>query len=132
MKLQQLRYIVEVASHDLNVSATAQALFTSQPGVSKQIRLLEDELGVEIFVRSGKHLTRITHVGKQIIDMADEVLRQVNTIKQIAQECSNESVGELTVATTHTQARYVLPEIIRAFRRSYPDVTLHMKQGTPA
>ena len=84
MKLQQLRYIVEVASHDLNVSATAQALFTSQPGVSKQIRLLEDELGVEIFVRSGKHLTRITHVGKQIIDMADEVLRQVNTIKQIA------------------------------------------------
>ena len=84
MKLQQLRYIVEVAKHDLNVSATAQALFTSQPGVSKQIRLLEDELGVEIFVRSGKHLTRITHVGKQIIDMADEVLRQVNTIKQIA------------------------------------------------
>ncbi len=132
MKLQQLRYIVEVANHDLNVSATAQALFTSQPGVSKQIRLLEDELGVEIFVRSGKHLTQVTQVGQQIIDMADQVLRQAATIKQIARECSNERVGELTIATTHTQARYALPEIIRAFRRNYPDVTLHMKQGTPA
>ena len=132
MKLQQLRYIVEVANHDLNVSATAQALFTSQPGVSKQIRLLEDELGVEIFVRSGKHLTQVTQVGQQIIDMANQVLRQTGTIKQIAQECSNESVGELTIATTHTQARYALPAIIRSFRQSYPDVTLHMKQGTPA
>ena len=132
MKLQQLRYIVEVANHDLNVSATAQALFTSQPGVSKQIRLLEDELGVEIFVRSGKHLTQVTQVGQQIIDMATQVLRHTGTIKQIAHECSNESVGELTIATTHTQARYALPAIIRCFRQSYPEVILHMKQGTPA
>ena len=132
MKLQQLRYIVEVANHDLNVSATAQALFTSQPGISKQIRLLEDELGVEIFVRSGKHLTQVTQVGRQIIDMATQVLRQTGTIKQIAHECSNESVGELTIATTHTQARYALPAIIRCFRQRYPEVTLHMKQGTPA
>ena len=132
MKLQQLRYIVEVANHDLNVSATAQALFTSQPGISKQIRLLEDELGVEIFVRSGKHLTQVTQVGQQIIDMATQVLRQTSTIKQIAHECSNESVGELTIATTHTQARYALPAIIRCFRQSYPEVILHMKQGTPA
>ena len=132
MKLQQLRYIVEVANHDLNVSATAQALFTSQPGISKQIRLLEDELGVEIFVRSGKHLTQVTQVGQQIIDMATQVLRQTGTIKQIAHECSNESVGELTIATTHTQARYALPAIIRCFRQSYPEVILHMKQGTPA
>ena len=101
MKLQQLRYIVEVANHDLNVSATAQALFTSQPGVSKQIRLLEDELGVEIFVRSGKHLTQVTQVGQQIIDMATQVLRQTSIIKQIADECSNEASGELTIATTH-------------------------------
>ena len=132
MKLQQLRYIVEVANHDLNVSATAQALFTSQPGISKQIRLLEDELGVEIFVRSGKHLTQVTQVGRQIIDMATQVLRETGSIKQIAHECSNESVGELTIATTHTQARYALPAIIRCFRQSYPEVILHMKQGTPA
>jgi LysR family cys regulon transcriptional activator len=132
MKLQQLRYIVEVAKHDLNVSATAQALFTSQPGVSKQIRLLEDELGVEIFVRSGKHLTQVTQVGQQIIDMATQVLRQTGTIKQIAQECSDEAVGDLTIATTHTQARYALPEVIRKFTDAYPEVALHMKQGTPA
>lgn len=131
MKLQQLRYIVEVANHDLNVSATAQALFTSQPGVSKQIRLLEDELGVEIFVRSGKHLTQVTQVGQQIIDMATQVLRQTSVIKQIADECSNEASGELTIATTHTQARYALPSIIQEFRSKYPDVALHMKQGTP-
>ena len=129
MKLQQLRYIVEVANHDLNVSATAQALFTSQPGVSKQIRLLEDELGVEIFVRSGKHLTQVTQVGQQIIDMATQVLRQTSVIKQIADECSNEASGELTIATTHTQARYALPSIIQAFRNTYPEVALHMKQG---
>lgn len=132
MKLQQLRYIVEVVNHDLNVSATAQALFTSQPGVSKQIRLLEDELGVEIFVRSGKHLTQVTQVGQQIIDMATQVLRQTSTIKQIAQESSAEAVGELTIATTHTQARYALPSVIQSFRSTYPDVALHMKQGTPA
>ena len=132
MKLQQLRYIVEVANHDLNVSATAQALFTSQPGVSKQIRLLEDELGVEIFVRSGKHLTQVTQVGQQIIDMATQVLRQTSVIKQIADECSNEASGELTIATTHTQARYALPSVIQEFRRKYPEVALHMKQGTPA
>ena len=132
MKLQQLRYIVEVANHDLNVSATAQALFTSQPGVSKQIRLLEDELGVEIFVRSGKHLSQVTPVGEQIIEIANQVLRQTGTIKQMAQECSNEAVGELTIATTHTQARYALPDIIQSFRNAYPEVALHMKQGTPA
>ena len=132
MKLQQLRYIVEVANHDLNVSATAQALFTSQPGVSKQIRLLEDELGVEIFVRSGKHLSQVTQVGQQIIDMATRVLRQTSVIKQIADECSNEASGELTIATTHTQARYALPSVIQEFRQKYPEVALHMKQGAPA
>jgi len=85
MKLQQLRYIWEVAHHDLNVSATAQSLFTSQPGISKQIRLLEDELGVEIFARSGKHLTHVTPVGETIIEMAGQILREAETIKQIAQ-----------------------------------------------
>ncbi|MBA1279489.1 HTH-type transcriptional regulator CysB [Pseudomonas stutzeri] len=131
MKLQQLRYIWEVAHHDLNVSATAQSLFTSQPGISKQIRLLEDELGVEVFARSGKHLTRVTPAGERIITTAGEILRKCESIKQIAQEFSNEKRGTLSIATTHTQARYALPQVIRTFIKQYPDVSLHMHQGTP-
>jgi LysR family cys regulon transcriptional activator len=131
MKLQQLRYIWEVAHHDLNVSATAQSLYTSQPGISKQIRLLEDELGVEVFSRSGKHLTHITPAGEAILKTAGEVLRKVESIKQVAQEYSNEKKGSLSLATTHTQARYALPATIGAFIERYPDVSLHMHQGTP-
>ena len=131
MKLQQLRYIWEVAHHDLNVSATAQSLYTSQPGISKQIRLLEDELGVEVFSRSGKHLTRITPAGEAILQTTGEILRKVECIKQVAQEFSNDKKGSLSLATTHTQARYVLPKIIRGFIQNYPDVSLHMHQGTP-
>ena len=131
MKLQQLRYIWEIAHHDLNVSATAQSLYTSQPGISKQVRLLEDELGVEIFSRSGKHLSSITPAGETIIEMAGAVLRQVNSIKRVAEEYDNEDKGSLTIATTHTQARYVLPEVITSFRAAYPNVSLHMNQGTP-
>ena len=131
MKLQQLRYVWEVAKNDLNVSVTAQALFTSQPGVSKQIRLLEDELGIEIFVRSGKHLTEITGVGQHIIRMAGEILAKSRTIKEIAQEYSNKDHGSLTIATTHTQARYALPNVIQKFRAKYPNVALHMSQGNP-
>jgi len=131
MKLQQLRYIWEVAHHDLNVSATAQSLYTSQPGISKQIRMLEDELGVEIFARSGKHLTRITPAGEAVLEKAGEVLRKVETIKQLAQEYSDEKKGSLSIATTHTQARYALPVTIDKFIQQYPDVSLHMHQGTP-
>ena len=131
MKLQQLRYIWEVAHHDLNVSATAQSLYTSQPGISKQIRLLEDELGVEVFARSGKHLTHVTPAGEVILRTAGEVLRMVESIKQVAQEYSNEKKGALSIATTHTQARYALPATIRAFIQRYPEVSLHMHQGTP-
>ena len=131
MKLQQLRYIWEVSRNGLNVSATAQALYTSQPGISKQIRLLEDELGVEIFARSGKHLTRITAAGERIIQTAGEILRKCENIKQIGQEFSNERVGTLSIATTHTQARYALPAVISSFMQEYPDVALHMHQGTP-
>ncbi len=132
MKLQQLRYIWEVSRNGLNVSATAQVLYTSQPGISKQIRLLEDELGVEIFARSGKHLSHITAAGEQVIAVAGEILRQCEQIKQIANEFSNEREGVLAIATTHTQARYALPPVIRRFRQAYPDVSLHMNQGTPA
>lgn len=131
MKLQQLRYIWEVAHHDLNVSATAQSLYTSQPGISKQIRLLEDELGVEVFARSGKHLTRITPAGETIIEQAGEILRKVESIKQVAQEFSNEKKGSLSIATTHTQARYALPPVIGEFIDRYPEVSLHMHQGSP-
>jgi LysR family cys regulon transcriptional activator len=131
MKLQQLRYIWEVAHHELNVSATAQSLYTSQPGISKQIRLLEDELGVEVFARSGKHLTHITPAGEAILKAAGQVLRTVEGIKQVAQEYSDEKKGSLSIATTHTQARYMLPGTISKFIASYPDVSLHMHQGTP-
>lgn len=132
MKLQQLKYIWEVAHHDLNVSATAQSLFTSQPGISKQIRMLEDELGVEIFARSGKHLTEITPAGKLIIEAAGEVLQRVEGIKQAARDFADNTRGTLSVATTHTQARYVLPAVIKSFMTRYPNVTLNMQQGTPA
>ncbi|AQU82976.1 MAG: HTH-type transcriptional regulator CysB [Halomonas sp.] len=131
MKLQQLRYIWEVNRHNLNVSATAQSLFTSQPGISKQIRLLEDELGVEIFARSGKHLTRVTPAGQAIIELAGQVLKLSENIKQVAQEHSDERRGSLAIATTHTQARYALPPIISEFTLKYPEVALHMQQGTP-
>ncbi|KAF0810567.1 transcriptional regulator CysB [Alcanivorax sp. S71-1-4] len=131
MKLQQLRYAWEVARHDLNVSATAQALYTSQPGISKQIRMLEDELGVDIFARSGKHLTHVTPAGQAILRLAGEILQQVESIKRVAHEFRDETRGELSLATTHTQARYALPPVIRAFTERFPDVALHMHQGTP-
>ena len=115
MKLQQLRYIWEVAKHNLNVSATAVSLYTSQPGISKQIRLLEDELGAEIFSRSGKHLTKITPIGKEILSIAGNILREVDSIKQLAQEHKSPKSGSLDIATTHTQARYALPDIIKKF-----------------
>ena len=131
MKLQQLRYVWEVSRHGLNVSATAQSLFTSQPGISKQIRLLEDELGIEIFARSGKHLTHVTPAGQEVIAKAGEILSQVNNIKRVAEEYREEKRGQLSIATTHTQARYALPEVIDQFIADYPEVSLHMHQGTP-
>jgi len=131
MKLQQLKYIWEVARHELNVTATAESLFTSQPGISKQIRMLEDELGVQIFHRSGKHLTEITPAGNPIVRMAGEILDKVENVRQIAQEYSDQDRGTLSIATTHTQARYLLPDVISEFIRRYPDVALHMHQGTP-
>ncbi len=131
MKLQQLKYIWEVARHDLNVSATAESLHTSQPGVSKQIIMLEDELGVQIFHRSGKRLAEITSAGGSIVRMAGEILEKVENVRQIAREYSDQDRGTLSLATTHTQARYLLPDVISEFIRRYPDIALHMHQGTP-
>ena len=131
MKLQQLKYIWEVSRHGLNVSATAQSLYTSQPGISKQIRMLEDELGIQIFQRSGKHLTEITPAGTAVVKMAGEILDKVENVRLIANEFSDKDRGTLSIATTHTQARYLLPGIISEFIGRYPDVALHMHQGTP-
>lgn len=131
MKLQQLRYIWEVAQHELNVSATADSLYTSQPGISKQIRLLEDELGVPIFARNGKHLTELTAAGKQIVDIAGEILGKTRDIRHIAEEHRDNKVGSLSIATTHTQARYVLPPVITEFMGRFPGIKLNINQGTP-
>jgi len=131
LTLRQLRYIAAVARYGLNVSATAEHLFTSQPGVSKQIRLLEDELGVEIFERTGRQLTRITPAGEAIIATANHILHDTENIEQLAQEFRDPAAGSLSVATTHTQARYALPPVIDRFRAAYPRVALHMNQGTP-
>ena len=132
MKLQQLRYIWEVTQHELNVSTTAERLFTSQPGISKQIRLLEEELGIDIFVRSGKHFTDLTPAGRMIVAMAGEILTRVHDIREVAAEHLNQDVGELSIATTHTQARYALPPVIQQFMTRYPRIKLTIHQGTPA
>ncbi|MEE8265095.1 MAG: HTH-type transcriptional regulator CysB, partial [Acidiferrobacterales bacterium] len=121
-----------VARHGLNVSATADSLYTSQPGVSKQIQLLEEELGVQIFERSGKQLTRITPAGEAIIEMAERILNEAESIPDVAKEFTDPQSGTLSIATTHTQARFVLPPIIRDFVGRYPKVALHMHQGSPA
>ncbi|MCL2895750.1 HTH-type transcriptional regulator CysB [Brenneria tiliae] len=131
MKLQQLRYIVEVVNHNLNVSSTAEGLYTSQPGISKQVRMLEDELGIQIFARSGKHLTQVTPAGQEVIRIAREVLSKVDAIKAVAGEHTYPDKGSLYVATTHTQARYALPAVIKGFIDRYPRVSLHMHQGSP-
>ncbi|CAM3903715.1 HTH-type transcriptional regulator CysB [Rheinheimera salexigens] len=131
MKLQQLRYIVEVLNNNLNVSATAENLYTSQPGISKQVRMLEDELGIQVFGRSGKHLTHVTAAGKEVIELSKQILAKVESIKAIAKEHTLPDQGKLNIATTHTQARYALPNVISGFIQKYPKVSLHMHQGSP-
>src|SRR5215475_10473760 len=130
MKLHQLRYLAAVAQSGLNITAAAQKLHTSQPGVSKQIKLLEDELGFQIFVREGRNLTRITPAGQQVIDRALRILQEAQSIRDLSTELRDEGRGSLSIGTTHTQARYVLPDVIRGFRTRYPNVRLNLHQGT--
>ncbi len=130
MKLHQLRYLAAVAQSGLNITAAAQKLHTSQPGVSKQIKLLEDELGFQIFVREGRNLTRITPAGQQVIERALRILQEAQSIKDLSTELRDEGRGALSIGTTHTQARYVLPEVIQQFRAKYPQVRLNLHQGT--
>ncbi len=131
MKLRQLHYIHEVAQRGLNITAAAEALFTSQPGVSKQVRLLEDELGVDIFVRNGKHLVEVTPAGARILEYTRRLLDEVQNIRHVADEFHDADRGDLSIATTHTQARYALPPVIQQFRKRYAKVSLHLHQGSP-
>jgi len=131
MNLQQLRYITAVAREGLNISMAAERLFTSQPGVSRQIRQLEDELGVQIFERRGKQLVRVTAAGEAVLALAQRTLVDLEQIRRTAQEFRAPDQGTLSIATTHTQARYALPRVVSRFVRRYPAVTLHLHQGTP-
>lgn len=131
MKLRQLVYIHEVARRNLNITAAAEHLHTSQPGISKQIRLLEEELGVQIFARNGKHLDRVTAAGEQILSVTDRLLHEADNVRRTASEFQDADSGDLAIATTHTQARYALPATIQGFKARYPRVSLHLNQGSP-
>ena len=131
MKLHQLRYVREVARQGLNVSSAAEALHTSQPGVSKQIQLLEEELSLQIFQRKGKRLIGITDPGRIILDLAERVMHEMENIKRVGEEFTHEETGTLTIATTHTQARYRLPAAVKTFMQQYPEVKLTIHQGNP-
>ena len=131
LNLQQLRFICEVARHDFNISAAARELGFSQPGVSKQIRQFEEQLGVRVFERSGKHLLGLSREGREVLRRAREVLLEVEGLRRLGREWKSPDSGSLSLATTHTQARYVLPSLIQCFTRRYPQVSLHMYQGTP-
>ena len=131
MKLRQLEFLWATYSHNLNMSEAAEILNATQPGISTAIRQLERELGVDVFTRQGKRLG-LTPVGEEVVLLARDVLQKVESIHRVASDFVNEEQGTLRVATTHTQARYVLPEHIRRFRQRFPDVSLHISQGTPA
>jgi LysR family cys regulon transcriptional activator len=131
VKLQQLRYLAEIVRRDLNVSAAAARLYTSQPGVSKQIRQLEQELGVELFQRRGKQFVALTPAGRAVLAQAEDMLARAETIRHLAQDFAVPDQGDLGIATTHTQANYVLPPVIAAFNARYPKVRVNLLQGTP-
>src|SRR5205809_5754462 len=131
MKPQQLRRLTEVARRGLNVPEAAEALHTSQPGVSKQIRSLEDELGIQVFVRHGKRLVSVTEPGKAVIAIAERILSEAQNLRRAGEEFANDQLGTLTLAATHTQARYALPKAVAAFKRKYPKVELLLHQGNP-
>jgi len=130
MTLQQLKYLLGVVDNGLNITAASERLYTSQPGISKQLRRLEEEVGVQIFSRKGKALVGVTPAGKTIVDYARKIMRDVDNIRSVGQELMAEQEGTLSIATTNTQARYVLPDVIARFREAYPNVALELHQGT--
>ena len=131
MKLQQLRFLDAVVRNNLNVSSAAEELYTSQPGVSHQIKLLEDELDIQIFERSGKKLTSISPAGEAILEHVTNLLNSAKNIKEAAREFSKSNRGSLTIATTHTQAQFILPPILQRFSETYPHIELRVHQGNP-
>jgi len=132
MKLHQLRYLHEVVKHGLNITNAAEALYTSQPGVSKQIQLIEEELGLQIFKRNGKRLTGLTEPGEKILHLASQVMRDIENIKRVGDEFTDVEAGTFTIATTHTQARYKLPAAVKEFMAMHPGVKLNIHQGNPS
>ena len=130
MTLQQLKYLVAIADSGLNITVAAERLYTSQPGISKQLKLLEQELGLQLFTRKGKSLAAITPAGRDVIARARSILREAENIRSLASDLSGEQEGTLSIATTHTQARHVLPDVIREFRERYPKINLELHQGT--
>lgn len=131
MNFQQLRIIRETARQDFNLTEVANALYTSQPGVSKHIKDLEDELGIEIFVRRGKRLLGLTEPGKELLQVVERILLDTQNLRRIADQFASRETGHFVVATTHTQARYALPKIIKWFKADYPKVHLTLLQGSP-
>jgi DNA-binding transcriptional LysR family regulator len=131
MNVQQLRYVRETIRCGLNLTAAAQALHTSQPGISRQIRELEDELGIEFFVRRGKRVIDLTESGKMLAPIVERVLQEIDNLRSAADELRDQDAGALVVATTHTQARYTLPPVVAEFKREFPRVRLSLRQGNP-
>ena len=131
MNFQQLRIIREAVQRNFNLTEVAAALFTSQSGVSKHILDLEDELGIELFVRRGKRLTGLTEPGKELLGIVERMLIDAKNIKRLAEQFANRDEGSLTIATTHTQARYALPQVVRRFKQAYPKVHLVLHQASP-
>jgi LysR family transcriptional regulator, cys regulon transcriptional activator len=132
LNLQQLKYLREIARNGLKVSVAAESLFTSQPGISKQIRLLEEELGVTILVRNGKRITALTEPGRIVLDIAERILQDTDNLREIGREFNVGGRGTLVIATTHTQARYALPPVVSRFMKRHPQVRLMLREGSPA
>lgn len=131
MNLHQFRFVQEAVRRDLNLTETAKALFTSQPGISKAILELEAELGVDIFARHGKRLRRVTEPGQQVLKSIEVIMREVGNLKRIGEEYSMQDAGTLSIATTHSQARYFLPEPVGQLRKRFPKVNIRLHQGSP-
>lgn len=131
MNLQQLRYLNEIVRQGLKISGAADTLYTSQPGISKQIKQLEEELGIEIFVRNGKRIVAVTEPGKAVLSIAQRMLHDAENLRQVGEEFRAQDSGHLTIATTHTQARYALPPVVKQFIERYPKVKLGLHQGSP-
>lgn len=131
MNFQQLRSVREAQRRSFNLTEVAQALHTSQPGVSRQIRELEDELGIDLFVRAGKRLTGLTEPGRQVMPIVERLLHEAENLRRAGDDFARAGSGALRIAATHSQARYALPPVVRDFRAAHPDVMLHMQQGSP-